>query len=366
MWMSLCVGGLVLGGVGLALRPAGARRVWWEWRNRAVTLALVGGCLGAFSIAYSEPTARSQAQYLFVTTVGYGHLIGAAVFARRRVAALRPRGVSPLLYTALLTVSAASGFALYAWAGRLHAGVLVPLLAISVWHVVENDLCLGRAYRNGFQLGPVSCRGVGLAFSVGGTSLLLAVSRATLAPEESQIFLPGAGLDEIAHLVLRMVAGASGLFLLGRGSSATPRLAGLGLVAGGVLLPSRIPPETGVGFSEVFFSVTLYHLVSWLVFLADRIREASHSSNGGAAASVTWWRLFWVHMPPVGVCAALFWWSDPAAAALRDAIFSPAIYLYGAVLHVFQTAWVRSRPIDMWEEVRAVGPCIPAGGSQNG
>lgn len=344
MWESLCAAGFAVGAAGLAFRPVGPTRTWWAWRNRVVTLAWVGGCLGAFAVVYPEPLARSQAQYLFVTTLGYGHLIGAAVFARRRIAARRPREIPQPLFAALIGVSAATGFACYALAGGLYTGVFVPLLAVSVWHIVENDLCLGRAYRDGFVLGPVPRRGTGLAASAGTTALVLAVSQATLAPQESQIFLPAAGLVEIAHLALRAAAGASGLFLLVRGTDATQRVVGFALIAGGVLLPSRIPPETGFGFSEVFFSVTLYHLVSWLVFLADRTREASRSSIDAATAGTTWRRLFWVHVPPAGVCAALLWWPDPAAASIRDAVFSPATYLYWSVLHVLQTAWVRSRP----------------------
>ena len=366
MWESICVVGFALGSVGLALRPSGASGAWWAWRNRVVTLGWVGGFLGAFALTYPEPAARSQAQYLFVTTLGYGHLIGAAVFARSRMAALRPTEIPPLLFAALLSVSAATGFALYAWAGGLHTGVFVPLLAVAVWHFVENDLCLGRAYRNGFQLGPVPGRGTGLAASVGMAAIVLAAAQATLAPHESRIFLPGTGLVEIAHLVLRIVAGTCGLFLLARGSGASQRVMGTALIAGGLLLPSRIPPESGIGFSEVFFSATLYHLVSWLVFLADRTREASRSSIDVAAASTTWRRLFWVHVPPAGVCAVLVWWPDAAATSVRDAVFSPPTYLYWAVLHVLQTAWVRSPRAVTWHEERSVGHRVPAGGSWDG
>jgi len=335
MWESLCAVGFALGVSGLALRPAGP--AGWAWRNRLVTAGLVVGCLGGFALALPERDAREQALYLLVISVGYGHLIGAVVFGRRRLAALRPRSVASPLFWSLVVATTANAFALYAWVGRSTSVVFVPLLAVSVWHIAENDLGLARAYRHGLRLGPVGRGPSERASAIGITAVVVALALATLAPEDSRALLTGTGLDGVGSLVCRVGAGSCGLLLLfsRRGAWRAPIL-GAALVGIAALIPDRIPATSGVRFGDVFSGVTLYHLVSWLVFSMDRARAVGGEQGVRAVR-----RLVGVHVAPLTVCAGLLGWSDPGALVLQEALFSPAIYLFWSVLHVIQTAIVR-------------------------
>jgi len=123
------------------------------WRNRVLTTSLVAVFLLASRWLWPEPQTRAERQYLFVITLGYGHLIGACAFARRHAAGLVPAGVAPPLFWSFAAVSVANLFALYAWLSNLSAISFLPLLAVSMWHIVENDLALGRAYQKGLALG---------------------------------------------------------------------------------------------------------------------------------------------------------------------------------------------------------------------
>jgi hypothetical protein len=337
MWESLCVGGFALGVSGLAFRPA--RAAGWAWRNRLVTAGLVAGCLSAFALGLPDRNARDQGLYLFVITLGYGHLIGALVFARHRLSALRPRSVAPSLFWALLAVTMTNVFVLYAWAGRSTSAVFVPLLAVSVWHIAENDLELARAYRHGLRLGPIA-RGLPERVSaVGITALVVALALATLPPDDTRALLAGTGLEFAGTRVVRLVTAACGLLLLSRRSTGSGRMLGAVVIGMAALVPDRIPVTSGVGFGDVFSAVTLYHLVSWLVFSIDRMRAAEGEQ---AVSSMRW--LLGVHLPPAAVCVALLGWPDPAAVPLQKVLFSPAIYLFWSVLHVAQTALTRRVP----------------------
>jgi len=76
---------------------------------------------------------------------------------------------------------------------------------------------------------------------------------------------------------------------------------------------------------------TLFHLVGWLVFLIARGASLAH--------------LFVLHAPPAALCLALLAWPGEVAAPLREWVFSPAIYLFWATLHVAQTALARERSL---------------------
>jgi hypothetical protein len=335
MLESLCVVGFALGVSGLARRPAGP--AGWAWRNRLVTAGLVVGCLGGFTLAWPDRDAREQALYLLVISVGYGHLIGAVVFGRRRLAALRPRSVASPLFWSLVVATTANVFVLYAWIGRSTSVLFVPLLAVSVWHIAENDLGLARAYRHGLRLGPVGRGLTERVSALGITALVVALALATLSPDDTQALLAGTGLERAGNLAYRVGAATCGflIFFSTRGAGST-RVLGAVVVATAAVIPDTIPLTSGVGFSDVFSAVTLYHLVSWLVFSADRAR-----AEGGQQAASTVGRLFAVHVPPVAVCGGLLWWPDPGAVLLQKALFSPAIYLFWSVLHVVQTALAR-------------------------
>ncbi len=115
---------------------------------RSVTAGVVAAFLGASHLAFREADARVAAQYLFVITLGYGHLIGAALGARH------PPG-RPFLVRAFTAVTIATGFALYAEAVAAWPWLVFVWLALSVWHITENDVALARALPSGALLGPL-------------------------------------------------------------------------------------------------------------------------------------------------------------------------------------------------------------------
>jgi len=221
---------------------------------RLVTLSVVAAFLAASHLAYREAEARSYAQYLFVITLGYGHLLGAALGARPG-----PRA-SPLT-RAFVAATIATGFALYVEGVAAWPGLAFALLALSVWHFTENDVAMARALRTGAALEPLRRDG-----------------RAQLLP---------------IAVAAAIVAAA--------------------LVAS---------PDAGL-LGDLFSAATLFHLVGWLVFLSAR----------GASPR----RLLALHAPPFVLCGLLLAWRSDAAQGLREWVFSPAIYLYWASLHVVHT-----------------------------
>jgi len=52
------------------------------WRNRAVSFSWVVVFLLATHASFPDAGVRASVQYLFVVTLGYGHLLGAAVLPR--------------------------------------------------------------------------------------------------------------------------------------------------------------------------------------------------------------------------------------------------------------------------------------------
>jgi hypothetical protein len=225
---------------------------------RLVTVSVVAAFLVVSHLASREAEARSYGQYLFVITLGYGHLLGAALGARRAARA------SPLS-RAFVAATIASGFALYVEGVTAWPGLAFALLALSVWHFTENDVALARALRTGATLEP-------LRRDVRAQLLPLAVAAAIVA----------------AALV----------------ASPDPGLLG-----------------------DLFSAATLFHLVGWLVFLIAR----------GAGPR----RLLALHAPPFALCGLLLAWPSDAAQGLREWVFSPAIYLYWASLHVVHTLFQR-------------------------
>jgi len=265
-------------------------------RNRLATSSAVAGFLLATHALWPDPQARAERQYLFVITLGYGHLLGAALFGRRRTASLVPRGTPRPLHGAFVAASVANLFALYAWLSNASLAIFLPLLAVSLWHIVENDLALGRASQEGLALGALP-RSLGQQLTALGTTALLL---------------------------------AAGKFLLSH--------------------PPRGPRD--LSFGDFFSAVTLYHLVQFLVLFADRARAQPRRSKRRRL----WLRLAWVHGPPASVCVALLLPPGHRFAALRYAIFSPQIYLFWSVLHVAQTVAARGlerRPARAPAELRA-------------
>jgi hypothetical protein len=150
---------------------AAASRVLSPLRFRLVTCGVVAALVAASHLALPEPTARSEAQLLFVLALGYGHLLG-AVFGGSR-------GVRfPGLVGAFGWASAATGLVLYREALVAWPGVAVLLLALSVWHFTENDVALAAALRTGRALGPLPWSLRAQALPVAAAAAVVAVAAA--------------------------------------------------------------------------------------------------------------------------------------------------------------------------------------------
>jgi hypothetical protein len=221
-------------------------------RFRLVTLSVVAAFLVVSHLACREPEVRSYGQYLFVITLGYGHLLGAALGARGS-------SRSAPLTRAFVATTIASGFALYVEGVTAWPGLAFTLLALSVWHFTENDAAMAGALRTGTALRP----------------------------------LPRNGRAQLLPLAAAIVAAAI-----------------------------AVSPDPGL-LGDLFSAATLFHLVGWLVFLIAR----------GASPL----RLLAVHAPAFVLWGLLLAWPSDAARELREWMFSPAIYLYWASVHVAHT-----------------------------
>jgi hypothetical protein len=245
--------------------------------NRRLTLFLVAVSLCLSHVLWPDPGDRATAQYAFVLTLGYGHLIGAAMGGRRR-SSTRPEYVSPGSWRIFCIVTAATLFAAYfALLDRVSASdflaVVSPLLALSVWHTVENDLALARAYDRGFALGPIP-----------RTSHFRAIAITTT-------------------------------------------------VLGAVV----VLPQVGVSFADLFAVTTLYHLFQWLVFLRDR--TAVGSDLAGRSGMLR--RIAWSHLPAGLICGVVLIWRSSLPPLAFEVAFSPSLYLFWSSLHVLHTALAR-------------------------
>lgn len=285
----------------------------------ALTAGPVVLYIASMQLLLPDPTQRSATHYSVVIALGYGHLIGAWLSAsknasspsesagRQRARALRTTGQAALLFCLY-------GIALGLWP----AVVVVPLLTISTWHSVENEWALRSAYRLGSRLPPLthSIR-VRLA-TLALTALLLLTAGGTL------------GREDLAQLLPLSIAES---------------------------LPNR--PLAPLCFGDVFAASTLFHLLSWLVFLLQReriggerkrVKGERERTRGervrvrGAASGAPLSRLLlWTHAPPALVCATLLALPEHVAPLLREVVFSPTIYLFWSTLHVVQTVITRQR-----------------------
>jgi hypothetical protein len=173
---------------------------------------------------------------------------------------------------------------------------------------VENDLAISRAYKGGLRVGPLPRSRAHHAVSLGVTGLVV---------------VAGSWTESWREL-------ASGLrWNAGVGEPVAPHSdPGSAALAGWLDLP------------DLFVLVTLHHLLSWLILLADRVRALRAAGRGGEAASLSR-RLVAVHLAPALACGLLL--SIPAARveSIHLFAFGPAVYLYWSVLHVVQTSWRR-------------------------
>jgi hypothetical protein len=262
-------------------------------RNRLLALAAVAAFLGLLRQIAPEPAQRAVWLYLVALPLGYGHILGAASFshALRRGSDGKP-GVL-LLRAAFLAASLLSLFAAYAWALRstaLQPWVLAPVLLLFGWHVAENDLALGRGYREGLRLAPVA-RGL----RPHGFALLVSsgVALATFSTREGQVFS-------------RVYFGAS-------------------LVAA----------QPWLTLDEITAAFLLYHTISWLIFFEDRVRALRRRSDVQAARLRR--QVLAFHLVPCAVNAALYLWLP----AVHSFAALPAFYLFWSAVHAVDTAWVR-------------------------
>jgi hypothetical protein len=259
----------------------------------------------ATQAAFPDPGIRASVQYLIVVTLGYGHLLG-AVLPCRRHSTPESSGSSPVLHASFRAVSALTGFAVYAAAIERAPALILPLLAVSAWHTVENDLAIARAYANGLRVGPLP-RGRG------------------------------------HHLISLAATGL--VVLLGTRTESWQELAqGIGWPwSGAAPVPGPTSPIPLVGWfdlPDLFVLVTLHHLVSWLIILADRVRVLREEGRRDEAGRLCT-RLAVVHLAPALVCVLLLALPESRSGSLHLFVFGPAVYLYWSVLHVAQTIWRR-------------------------
>jgi hypothetical protein len=218
------------------------------------------GFVAATRAAWPDGAERAAAQYALVITLGYGHLLGAALPAFRRTLA---RGA---LACAAGVTAAATAFALYATAAHAWPPLTLALAAISVWHIAENDAALARALRAGGPL-PALPRTAGAHVRpLAAAALVLAVSGASL---------PDAGRfgDVFSAVTLHHLLAWLG-FALARGASPR-RLAALHAVPTLACAALWLAPEGGA-LRSVAFSPALYLFWSALhVLQTARARVAA-------------------------------------------------------------------------------------------
>jgi hypothetical protein len=170
---------------------------------RSITAIGVASCLIASHVLIADGATRAQHQYLFVTALGYGHLLGAARGAWRAAR-------SAPLRAGFTGVSIATGFMLYLEALSRWPGVAFALLALSVWHFTENDAALARALRMQVPLGPL-LRGVRAHAAPFGAAACVVAAALLVAPD------PGLLGDLFAVTTLFHLLGWC-VFLLARGA----------------------------------------------------------------------------------------------------------------------------------------------------
>jgi hypothetical protein len=262
-------------------------------RNRLLALAIVVAFLGLLRLVAPTPAERAVWLYLIALPLGYGHIIGAAAFSRARWGGSRAPAGARLLRAAFAGTSLLSLFAAYAWALRsttLQPFVLAPILAVFGWHIVENDLELGRAYREGLRIGPV---------------------------------VRSAGPHAAALLFTACVGLA--VFSTREGALFSHAYFGAALV----------PIQSWLTLDELTAAFLLYHTVSWLLFFEARVRALRRTAASEAARLRR--RVLAFHLIPCAANAALYLWLP----SVHSFAAVPAFYLFWSSVHAVHTALVR-------------------------
>ena len=262
-------------------------------RNRLLALAIVGAFLGLLRWLAPAPAERAVWLYLVALPLGSGHLIGAAVFSRSRSGRTGGTRVSRSIASAFAASTVLTLVAGYTWAlssSVLQPLVLAPMLLLSAWHIAENDLALGRAYRDALRLGALTRalghHGIALALTAG-------VGVAALSTAEGALF----SRAYLGDLLVR--------------------------------------PQAWLALDELASGVLLYHAVSWLLFFEDRARSLARKSAAETACLRR--RVIALHALPLALNAALYLWLP----GVHFYVAAPALYLFWSVLHAIQTAAVR-------------------------
>ncbi len=262
-------------------------------RNRVLALAVVTAFLGLLRWLAPAPAERAVWLYLVVLPLGYGHVIGAAVFARERTPRARRQTGSRLLLAAFTASSLLTLAVGYSWALRstaLQPFVLGSILALFGWHIVENDLALGRSYAVGLRLGPIArgARRHALALL-----LTAGVALAAFSTREGALF---------SHAYF----GAA-----------------------------RVPVQAWLTLDELSAAILLYHTLAWLLFFEDRVRALRKASAAEAVRLRQ--RVLAFHAVPLLLNTLAYLWLP----AVYGYVAGPTLYLLWSSLHAIHTACAR-------------------------
>ncbi len=248
--------------------------------RRLVAAVAVGLYLLGLHLATRDPAERELWAYLLSLPLGYAHLLGALMVGRRR----RPHALRAGLFAGLTLLLL---FGIYAQLLRdplLRPWVLAPLLLLSAWHIVENDLALARR-RAGEPLGFAHRPGELAAIAL-LTSMLAVAGLATPDGREWSLWWAGRALPALGPL----------------------------------------------GFADLAGAVLLYHAFTWLHASVERARSQRGRARRQRLAS-----LLSLHAGCLAANALLYACAD----ALHAVVASPAVYLFLSAAHAVQTAAAR-------------------------
>jgi hypothetical protein len=314
------------------------------WRNRALSAAGVGLYLAAMLWLVPNPERRTTLHYLIVVAIGYGHLIGALGLSPRnssrrgriaRPTFLQIEGRKLRRAAWLLTL-----MSLYLMLLERQPLVVFPLLAIATWHTAENDHRLVDTYDRAGRPGPLARSLDGQLLALATSALLMTLATSMTRSADLELVAEPGRLRELGLFAARSVAVLAALAVVLRERNERQTMAAVVLILAATLVPIEETHwqvlGTPVVFGDFFAATTLYHLASWLVLSLDRARSAD-------ALPGTFARLVAVHLPPIATCALLIALPGTHFGPLREAVFSPPIYLFWSVAHVVQTIVRRER-----------------------
>jgi hypothetical protein len=262
------------------------------WRNRLTSIALVGLVLASVQWSADDRDQKLQWQYLIALGMAYGHIGGAALFSLPRYRLSSIPLTDRLLIGSFSVVSVLVLLGIYASAIQviaLQAPLLLAMLVVSLWHIIENDLELARAYRSGMQLGAIRFDRSSAPWVAGGLLFIIGIGLSTPSGAELSKFLFGRPLIPFVATVL----------------------------------------------DDFIVFIVFYHSVSWVVFLLDRARVRGIQQSGEHARVVR--RLLWLHLGPLAPLVVLFVWFQP----IYLTVAAPGLYLFFSVLHTLHTGSIR-------------------------